>query len=374
MTIIRQAREWVAHGQAPQTIFRFLSLRHDRDQDQGHERGRAFKGLQEQQRLVEGGPGEWTKARERAPNGDRREHENSRHRHTRLEPKRRPQQQRHAEEFERVMAAPPGDDAVEDREPDNEERRAQRGDLQRLPWRPVDPRPERPEEQHGSDDQVADRVAHPPRRQDRPEVRPSREATEGEGEYAGHRADQRARSRGEPRELEHVAGAVTHPGPPRETAYQPGAHEALEGVARSDAYGRRNRPRGRDVDKERAEQDGGPNFDAGKQEGREGNARVRPHGRRTRVHEGEPQPQLAGDEIADGEGQQQAETSQPLRLHHPRPRSVGTAGRAPSTTQYTGRGRASRRRPVSPPRRTTLPTQHGKFARSAGSGASAGCA
>jgi hypothetical protein len=97
--------------------------------------------------------------------------------------------------------------------------------------------------------------------------------------------------------------------PTREAVQQHGADHALEGIAQGDGEGGRERARGADIDEEGAHEDDGPDAQAQDEEGRERDARGRPHGGGTGVQGGEVQAELAGQEIDEPDGRRERDAA-----------------------------------------------------------------
>src|SRR3989442_386578 len=90
-----------------------------------------------------------------------------------------------------------------------------------------------------------------------------------------------------------------------------------ERVPGPEAGRRGGRPRRGEIDEKGGREDGGPDPEAQQQECREGDPRRGPDGGSADVHEREPEPELARDEVDGGEGDEEPHILQDRRRGRP---------------------------------------------------------
>src|SRR6185295_16287012 len=118
-------------------------------------------------------------------------------------------------------------------------------------------------------------------------------AREGEGSKSSYPSKWPIRLRQTRRQMKtriHALDAVEEPAPrAREAPHELPADQRLERVAGGDQGGGQDRPRSRDVDEERADEDAGGDAGSEHEDGGEGDAGGRPDGGDAGVAGGEPQ-------------------------------------------------------------------------------------
>lgn len=129
------------------------------------------------------------------------------------------------------------------------------------------------------------------------QMSPASSQGHAQARHADGRTHDRSEQPGEAHERKRVPGALERAGAAGVPGDQGTAEDRLERVPDGDRRRRRQRPRGREVHEERAGEDGREHADAREQHAGHRDPRRGPGGRRTRMHEGQGQPDPAGDEV-----------------------------------------------------------------------------
>ena len=279
--------------------------RQSRDGHDGHER------LQQQQRFVLRPLRERTVALEGPPDGEARQEENRGRRLARPEAERRPQQQRHGRELQRVMFDVRRVQTAEHQLAADHEREEQGRRLERLGPVPPHAGTSAPQQHDRRDHQIPRHIAEPPREPDRAVIRPVGVPTDRQRGHAHRRAHRRAEHCGDERELEDVGRALEGVAPAGKAVDQVRANHALKRVADAEPDRGGEGTCGREVDEESTGEDRRPRAQPEDQERGDGDSRGGPHRRRADVDERQAEAELAGDEVDRGEHREDGDVAPP---------------------------------------------------------------
>ena len=158
-----------------------------------------------------------------------------------------------------------------------------------------------PEDQHRGYHQPPHHVPAPPCEPDGPNLLPAHVAPQRETRHPDGRAHDRTQQPGEGDEREDIPRPIERLAAVREPRHEPAAEERFERIAARDSERRPGRSRRRDVDEERAREERGPDAVPEQQRRRQRDAGGWPHRRRARVHRGQGEAHLSGDEVDAGD-------------------------------------------------------------------------
>src|SRR6267142_537401 len=267
----------------------------------GHD---ADEGLQQEQRSVLRFAGKGAKAVRGAPGGDRGQEGNGGGGIAAAEAKCGPDQKRNAKELKGIVFQRGVKTAAEDDPAGERQSRKQEGQFNELLVSPAQAGILPPEENQGSDNHGADRVAQPPSGPHGAIYVPVCEFGQGQGGDADGGADRGANDGGKEREFENVLRVFKDTATSGKAIDQVAADEAFECVSDGDAERGDESAGGGEVDEESSGKDGGPSSVAVDQEGGECDAGARPDGSGAGVDVGQSEAELPGDEVHGGQDHQ----------------------------------------------------------------------